>query len=128
MTKNTYKLLFLCTGNAAHSIPAEAILNRTDKGRFRAGSASRFSRGEVYPSVLHLLKHLNHPIDQLRSKSWDEFIDPVAPRIDFVFTAFDKAVAETCLIWFGQPMTTQLWQQLPLDGLSPDRRGQRQTE
>jgi len=98
-------VLFLCTGNSARSILAEAIMNREGRGRFRAWSAGSHPRGEVNPNAIRLLQSLHHDTSDLRSKSWDEFEQPGAPRLDFVFTVCDDAAAEVCPIWPGQPMT-----------------------
>ena len=105
MSDDTKTVLFLCTGNSARSLMAEAILNREGRGRFRGFSAGAQPRGEPHPRTIQLLEKLNHDTSALRSKSWDEFAGPDAPRMDFVFTVCDRAAAEPCPIWPGQPMT-----------------------
>jgi protein-tyrosine-phosphatase len=98
-------VLFLCTGNSARSIIAEAIMNREGRGRFCAYSAGSHPKGEVNPHTINLLRSLHYPVEGFRSKPWDEFEGPDAPKLDFVFTVCDDAAAEVCPIWPGQPMT-----------------------
>jgi arsenate reductase len=101
----TYNVLFLCTGNSARSILGEAILNRIGGGKFRAFSAGSDPKGQVNPHALALLQRLDYPVDDLRSKSWDEFATDGAPELDFIFTVCDNAANEVCPVWPGQPMT-----------------------
>ena len=107
MDHKIYNVLFVCTGNSARSILAEAVLNQlpTGKGRFEAYSAGSHPRGVVNPFALEILEQSNFPIAGLRSKSWDEFAQPGSPHLDFVFTVCDQAAQEACPYWPGQPMT-----------------------
>jgi len=105
MTEHPFNVLFLCTGNSARSIVAEAILNRLGVGKFRAFSAGSQPKGQVHPETIRLLQSLGYDVSRLRSKSWSEFADPGAPLLDFVFTVCDNAAGETCPVWPGQPMT-----------------------
>jgi protein-tyrosine-phosphatase len=100
-----FNVLFLCTGNSARSIMAEAILGRFGAGKFNAFSAGSQPRGEVHPHVMQMLRTLNFKPELFRSKSWDEFAAPGAPELDFVFTVCDNAAGEVCPIWPGQPMS-----------------------
>jgi protein-tyrosine-phosphatase len=100
-------VLFLCTGNTARSILAEAIFNRVGQGRFKAISAGSQPKVEVHPFAIQLLKSLNHDTAFARSKSWEEFAATGAPKMDFVFTVCDNAANESCPVWPGQPMTAQ---------------------
>ena len=100
-----FNVLFICTGNSARSIIAEAVLNRAGQGRFRAFSAGSQPKGLVHPYAIDLLKRLHYDVSGARSKSWTEFAGPDAPTLNFAFTLCDDAAAETCPVWPGQPMT-----------------------
>lgn len=105
MPAKVYNVLFLCTGNSARSILAEALIDRWGNGQFKGYSAGSFPKGEVNPFALKLLYQLGLPTAHLRSKNWNEFAGPGAPVMDFVFTVCDQAAGEACPVWPGHPVT-----------------------
>ena len=105
MSSRTYQVLFLCTGNSARSILAEALLNRIGGGRFRAWSAGSHPKGAVHPLALELLRERGYDTSGCRSKGWSEFAAAGAPALDFVFTVCDDAAGEACPFWPGRPIT-----------------------
>ncbi|MDR1995045.1 arsenate reductase ArsC [Azonexus sp.] len=105
MTEKIYNVLILCTGNSARSIMAEALINTMGHGRFRAYSAGSHPTGKVHPCAIEKVQSVQYPVENLRSKSWDEFAVPGAPQMDFIITVCDNAAGEVCPVWPGQPIS-----------------------
>lgn len=124
MNEGTLNVLFLCTHNSARSIIAEAVMNRLGAGKFKAYSAGSQPSGRVHPYALDLLRQLNYDVSALRSKAWEEFGAPDAPRLDFVFTVCDNAANETCPVWPGQPISAHWGLPDPsaAEGSEPEKR------
>jgi arsenate reductase (thioredoxin) len=117
-----YNVLFLCTGNSARSIMAEAVLKKLGRGRFNAFSAGSHPKGSVHPLAIETLQRMRLPTEALRSKGWDEFAAPGAPALDFVFTVCDKAAGEVCPAWPGQPMTAHWGVEDPAAFVGPEEK------
>jgi len=120
MSDHLLNVLFLCTGNSARSLMAECALGRWGIGRFRGHSAGSHPKGAPHPMTLRLLQDLHYDTSRLRSKSWEEFAQPGAPELDFVFTVCDDAAAEACPAWPGQPMTAHWGVEDPAAFVGPE--------
>lgn len=120
MENRPYNVLFICTGNSARSLMAEAVLNQLGQGRFRAFSAGSQPAGRPHPMALELLQRNRYDTSALRSKSWDEFAQPGAPEMDFVLTVCDKAAGEVCPLWPGQPISAHWGVEDPAAATGPE--------
>ena len=120
MENRPYNVLFICTGNSARSLMAEAVLNQLGQGRFRAFSAGSQPAGRPHPMTLELLQRNRYDTSALRSKSWDEFALPGAPAMDFVLTVCDKAAGEVCPLWPGQPISAHWGVEDPAAATGPE--------
>ncbi len=121
MTARPFNVLFLCTGNSARSIMAEASLSRWGVGKFNAYSAGSQPRGALHPMTVRVLEKLNFDPSRFRSKDWEEFTGPAAPELDFVFTVCDRAAEEVCPVWPGQPMTAHWGIEDPVEYVGDDQ-------
>lgn len=120
MSQKIFNVLFLCTGNSARSIMGEVLLNHLGRGRFKAYSAGSHPTGKVNPFAVETMRNMQIPVDGVRSKAWDEFAEPGAPPIDFIFTVCDNAAGEACPVWPGQPATAHWGVEDPAHISDPD--------
>ncbi|HKQ29771.1 MAG TPA: arsenate reductase ArsC [Burkholderiales bacterium] len=120
MSKKIYNVLFLCTGNSARSIMGEVLMNEMGRDRFKAYSAGSHPTGKVNPYAIETMRGMNFPVDNLRSKAWDEFAEPGAPQMDFIFTVCDSAAGEACPVWLGHPITAHWGVEDPAHIADPD--------